>query len=53
MEWWAWCLVLYLGVGVVVVGQHLSAGKMGTSGALVTLFVTVVLWPVVVFMGRR
>jgi len=41
-------VVLYLTVGVVVAGQSLSRGRVGTSGILSSFLFQTVLWPLFV-----
>jgi hypothetical protein len=45
--------VLYFGIGMIVARGHLSSGKVGTAGPLVTLLATILLWPVVVIIESR
>jgi hypothetical protein len=50
---WYWFVAIYLGIGFFRASAHLSTGKFGAGGILVTFFTLLLLWPLPVTWPRR
>lgn len=46
---WVWIIVIYLAIEVIKAISHLSSGKVGSSGVLVTLISVTLAWPLLLF----
>jgi hypothetical protein len=43
---WIYLLIIYCVIGLVVGIKHLSSGKVGAGGPLITIAAAILLWPV-------
>jgi hypothetical protein len=46
---WKWIIAVYLAIGVIKAFSHLSSGKVGAKGVLVTIVSVTLIWPLLLF----
>jgi hypothetical protein len=51
--WWLWCIVIYFAVGFTIAIRHVTSGKYGLKGPIVTLVTIIFLWPAVLYAESR